>query len=165
MKLPLLMTSWLALGMPLLGQGQAGTTVTPDQHVDVYTSLAIRELAQTLVQQARKSPDGSAGMTLQRYPDHFTMLSARVKDGKAELHEHYVDIFVVIGGAATLTTGGTVSAPHTVSEGEVRGDTVAGGTQQQLGEGAIVHIPAGVPHQLRMASDAPFVYYVVKVKQ
>lgn len=165
MKLPFLMTSWLALSLPLLAQSPAGATAAPSPQADAYAVATMQDLAKPVIEQARKSPEGSASTTLQHYPDHFTMLAVRVKDGKAELHEHNADILIIVSGAATLITGGTVTAAHTVSEGEVRGDAVAGGTKQSLTAGSIAHIPASVPHQMIMDSADPLIYFVVKVKQ
>ena len=87
MKLPLLLTSWLALSIPLMGQSPAATP-SAEPHADVYSTAGLREMAQPIIEQARKSPDGSASSILQHYTDHFTMLATRVKDGKAEVHAH-----------------------------------------------------------------------------
>jgi quercetin dioxygenase-like cupin family protein len=45
----------------------------------------------------------------------------------------------------------------------VRGTSIEGGETKELTVGDIVHIPAKVPHQLKIASGKPFTYLVIKV--
>jgi quercetin dioxygenase-like cupin family protein len=50
-----------------------------------------------------------------------------------------------------------------VAPGEVRAESVDGGTPHELREGDVLAIPNGVPHQFTQVSD-PFLYFVVKVE-
>jgi quercetin dioxygenase-like cupin family protein len=50
-----------------------------------------------------------------------------------------------------------------VAPGELRARAVEGGTAHDLGEGDVLAIPNGVPHQFVEVSD-PFLYFVVKVE-
>ena len=84
------------------------------------------------------------------------MLSVRNKTGGSELHEHYADIFFVVDGEATLTSGGTMVDPKTTEPGEVRGSAVSGGVEQKLGKGDVVHIPPNTPHQLSIPKGKSF---------
>ncbi len=59
-------------------------------------------------------------------------------------------------------TGGKIVNPHTEKPGEIRGTGISGGEHHQLATGDIIHIPAGVAHQLQI-EKAPFEYFVVKV--
>src|SRR3954454_12323263 len=61
--------------------------------------------------------------------------------GDVEIHHNEVDVMHVLEGTATV---------------------VAGEETHELGEGDVLEIPAGVPHQFTGASD-PFLYFVVKV--
>ena len=80
---------------------------------------------------------------LEKHLDSSTILAYRNKDGKAELHEQFGDVFVVLQGAATLVTGGTIANPVTTAPGEIRGAAVQQGSRKDLQEGDIAHIPAG----------------------
>lgn len=153
----------LSFVLPLSAQTQSAATA--NQATDYYAAASTAELQQSLIEQAGKSPEGVATKILQHYQDHFIMVAARVKDGGVEVHEHLADFFIVLKGTATLTTGGTVTNPHTVSDGEIRGDAIAGGTSQTLSVGDVVHIPAGIPHQTKMNGAPGFAYLVIKVKQ
>lgn len=97
------------------------------------------------------------------YDNHNIGISHREGDGSAEVHETQVDIFFVEAGEATLLVGGKVIEPKTVKPHEIRGTSLEGGRAVQLTPGDIVHIPAKVPHQLKIATGKKFTYTVVKV--
>lgn len=96
--------------------------------------------------------------------NHFVLIAHREGDGEAELHETQADFFVVEAGAATLVVGGTVVQPRTAQPHEVRGPSIKGGERKSLSAGDIVHIPAGVPHQLLVPAGTEFTYFVIKVE-
>jgi len=132
--------------------------------VDHMTQSELIEKAQALNAKAQ-GPDGSASVKLDEYPNHFTMIALRHKDGGAEIHENYADFFFVLQGHATLLSGGTVQDGKTVAPGEVRGTSVQNGDRTGLSEGDIVHIPTGVPHQLLISDGGTFIYFVIKVRE
>ena len=132
--------------------------------VDVYSSEQLASQSQRL----RDRPEfsgGVAGRTLEHYPNHYTMLIVRGKDGEAELHQTIADAFFVVGGKATLWTGGTMQNSRNSGPGEQRGSGLTGASSVSLKTGDIVHIPANVPHQLRVAPGDSFTYFVVKVSE
>jgi uncharacterized protein GlcG (DUF336 family) len=86
----------------------------------------------------------------------------RVAPGEVEYHEGSVDVMHVVQGAATVVTGGDMVDAREIAPGELRAREVRGGTSQELGEGDVLAIPNGVPHQFTKVSD-PFLYFVVKV--
>lgn len=122
-------------------------------------------MAQKLEQRKSLATTGAAGETLEKYPGHFTMLTVRNQSGGAELHEHYADIFFVVDGEATLTTGGTILDRKNVGPGEVRGKSIEGGVKRHLAKGDVVHISPNTPHQLTVAKGKSFTYFVVKVHE
>ena len=79
-------------------------------HLDHWSPAILLERAAYLSKLARHS-DGSASETLKEYPRHFTMLSFRSRDGQAELHENFADLFYILDGRATLVTGGSLAEP------------------------------------------------------
>lgn len=104
-----------------------------------------------------------AWQSLGTYGNHLIGISHREGDGSAEVHQTQADIMVVEGGRATLIVGGTMVSPKTVKPNEVRGTSIDGGEVKQLEPGDIVHIPANVPHQLKIATGSKFTYLVIKV--
>src|SRR6202161_1116856 len=114
--------------------------------VDHWSPAVLLERAAYLRKLA-KHGDGSASETLKEYPQHFAMLSFRSRDGEAEVHANFADLFCVLAGKATLVTGGTVSGARTIAPGETRGASIEGGTRRKLRAGDLIHVPAGTPHQ------------------
>lgn len=112
-----------------------------------------------------KHGEGKASETLKEYPQHCTMLSFRARNGVAELHERFADLFYVLDGRATLVTGGTVVDAQTIGPGEIRGASIEGGVRQELRAGDVAHVPAGVPHQMLVSGDKTFTSFVVKIVQ
>jgi mannose-6-phosphate isomerase-like protein (cupin superfamily) len=132
--------------------------------VDHLTQSQLIERAQELSAKAQ-GPEGAASSKLNEYPNSFTMVALRTKNGGAEIHENYADFFFVVRGSAKLLTGGTVQDAKTVDPGEIRGKSVLNGVETTLNQGDIVHIPATVPHQLLLPEGGTFLYFVIKVKK
>lgn len=141
------------------------TALAQSGSVNHYSTAELKQMAQKLEQQESFRTTGQAGETLGKYPGSFTMLTVRNTSGGAELHQQYADIFFVVDGEATLTSGGTIVDPKKQAPGEIRGSTVSGGVEQKLGEGDVVHISPNTPHQLSIEKGKSFTYFVVKVKE
>ena len=136
-----------------------GLAWAASSQVDIYTVKDIQSRANKLA--AEKKPFASEDIA--RYGNHYSMLAYREATGASELHEHEADIFVVENGTGTLLTGGEVVNAKTVKPGEIRGTSITGGERHAVSAGDIVHIPAGVPHQILLKKGKPFTYFVVKV--
>lgn len=130
---------------------------------DHHPFADLANLGETLKVKAAQS--GVAGESLATYPNHHTMLTHRTQDGPAEIHAAYADIFYIVRGTATLLTEGTLEGAYEESLGETRAKAVIGGKETVLATGDMVHIPAGTPHQLRIADGDEFLYFVIKVKE
>jgi glc operon protein GlcG len=101
--------------------------------------------------------DGSDGR------NYMVHASRRDGPGMAEVHTLDADIIYVLGGNADMITGGTVQAPREIAANEIRGDAIVGGDERHLAKGDVIIVPHGIPHWFRQV-DAPFTYYVVKVR-
>ncbi len=132
--------------------------------VDHLTQAQLLEKALALSDKAQAA-GGSASAKLSDYPNHFTMIALRKQDGRAEIHANFADFFLVIQGSATLMSGGTVIGAKTIGDGEIQGSSLQGGINETLNKGDVVHIPAGVPHQLLLPKNGTFAYFVIKVKE
>jgi mannose-6-phosphate isomerase-like protein (cupin superfamily) len=132
--------------------------------VDHWTPAVLLERAAYLRKLARLG-DGSASESLREYPQHTAMLSFRSRSGEAEIHEKFADLFIILGGAATLVTGGAVSGARSIAPGETRGDSIEGGATQLLRSGEVVHIPAGTPHQMLLSGDQTISYFILKQQE
>jgi mannose-6-phosphate isomerase-like protein (cupin superfamily) len=91
------------------------------------------------------------------------MVAHREGSGLAELHDKEADIMVISRGEVTMVYGGKIVDGKTTAPGETRGPSIAGGTEVKLGPGDLLHIPAKVPHQMKLAPGAKVTYFVTKV--
>jgi mannose-6-phosphate isomerase-like protein (cupin superfamily) len=132
--------------------------------LDHWTPAQLLERAKHLRQQAEQG-DGSASETLEKYPHHYTMLAFRNQNGGGELHENYADLFYILDGHATVVTGGALVDRHSSAPGEVRGSSLSGGSRQDVQAGDVVHIPAGMTHQMLVPEGSTITYFVVKVQE
>jgi mannose-6-phosphate isomerase-like protein (cupin superfamily) len=131
---------------------------------DHWSAAVLLERAAYLRKLA-KHGNGSESETLKEYPGHCAMLSFRSRDGEAEVHENFADVFYVLEGRATLVTGGTIAGARLIGPGETRGSSVEGGVRQELRAGDVAHVPAGVPHQMLVAGDKTITCLVVKIEE
>ncbi len=128
------------------------------------TGVQIEKQAHEFLEQAKSRPDGIVSVTLEKYPGHLTMLTARTKPGGAEQHRDWNDIFIVLEGEATERIGGTIVDAKETTSGEVRGKEVVGGVEHVMRKGDVIHIAPGTPHQTVVADGKYFLYYVIKVQ-
>ena len=112
-----------------------------------------------------KYGDGSASETIKDYAHYSAGLSLLGRTGDAEVHLDHACFFHVLAGAATLVTGGTVTRARSAGAGEMRGDSIEDAKRQELRQGDIVHVPAGVPHQFLIAGEKPITCLTVKIQE
>lgn len=96
--------------------------------------------------------------------DYKIHASRREGPGLVEVHTRDTDIAYVLQGSATLVTGGVAVGLKAIDAEELRGSAIEGGETRRLNPGDVVVIPNGTPHWFK-AVQAPFLYYVVKVRQ
>lgn len=128
--------------------------------VDLYPARDLHSISEKLMQKRSQF----ASEDLAKYGNHYLMVAERGQTGSSELHEHEADIFIVENGQATIVTGGKIVNPRTQKPGEIRGSSIEGGERHRLGVGDIIHLPAGMPHQLLVDKNQPFTYFVIKVQ-
>jgi mannose-6-phosphate isomerase-like protein (cupin superfamily) len=132
--------------------------------LDHWSAAILLERAAYLRKLA-KHGDGSASETLREYPSHCAMLLFRSRDGVAEVHENFADLFYVLDGRAAFITGGVVVGAESVGPGETRGSSVEGGARQELRGGDVAHVPAGLPHQMLVAAGQTVTCLVMKIQE
>jgi glc operon protein GlcG len=101
--------------------------------------------------------DGNGGR------NYMVHTSRREGPGMVEVHTKDTDILYVLKGSATIVTGGTMVDGKLVAADEIRGREITGGESRELVPGDAMIIPNGVPHWFKKV-QAPFLYYVVKVR-
>jgi mannose-6-phosphate isomerase-like protein (cupin superfamily) len=118
----------------------------------------------TTIREERVSAAFVRGAPLIEVADYKIHASRRDGPGIAEVHTRDTDIAYVLEGSATLITGGRAVGLQAVAPEELRGRAIEGGETRELVKGDVVVIPNGVPHWFKEVK-APFLYYVVKVRQ
>jgi mannose-6-phosphate isomerase-like protein (cupin superfamily) len=93
------------------------------------------------------------------------MVAHREGSGLAEWHEKQADVMTISVGEVTMVYGGTIVDEKTTAPGEKRGPSIKGGTEVKLGPGDVLHIPAQVPHQMKLDPGKQVTYFVTKVVQ
>lgn len=66
--------------------------------------------------------------------------------GKPAVHPDEAEYALVIQGAGTLVSGGTMADAKETRPGLVEGSRIDGGTTRRLAPGDVILVPAGVPH-------------------
>jgi mannose-6-phosphate isomerase-like protein (cupin superfamily) len=107
--------------------------------------------------------DGSASETLSEYSHHCTMLCLRSRDGAAERHRDFAELFYILEGRATLVTGSMVTDASAIGLGRAQDLSAPNGKRQSLRAGDVVSIPAGLSYQLLVSDERPLTYVEVKI--
>ena len=93
-----------------------------------------------------KAGQGFAWRPLVEDASHAVAIEIWKKPGRPAVHPAEAEYAIVLEGAGTLVSGGTLIAPTTRREGLVEGERIEGGTTRALRKGDVLLIPAGVPH-------------------
>lgn len=104
-----------------------------------------------------------ASETLATEGNAVFMVAHREGSGLAEWHEKQADILVIQTGEVTMIYGGEIPDNKQTAPGEMRGTSIRGGSEVKLGPGDTLHIPAKVPHQMKLAPGKQVTYFVAKV--
>ena len=82
----------------------------------------------------------------------------------AEQHEGVTDLYIVLGGAGTLTVGGEIENRQPIANrpGEYTGGAIKGGRSFRLKSGDIVDVPPNTPHASQ-GDEGGLTYMLIKV--
>jgi mannose-6-phosphate isomerase-like protein (cupin superfamily) len=88
-------------------------------------------------------------------------------EAAALMHEQLTEIYQIVEGSGTLTTGGTMPNPRAVQDPPNLGPTPTfsgdqvGGTSRKVGPKDVVIVPAGMPHRFTQL-DGPISYVIYR---
>lgn len=131
------------------GAGAQSTLADPTTFASADNVTA--ELA--AMERAMKPGQGFAWRPLVSAGSAVAALEIWKKPGRPAVHPDEAEYAVVISGAGTLVSGGTLVDPVVVKPGLTDGARIIGGTTRQLAKGDVVLIPAGVPHWFGIAGS------------
>jgi mannose-6-phosphate isomerase-like protein (cupin superfamily) len=139
------------------GQGQTAKPAEDKAETSMVKVFSKDEMAASFAKGGTVAEEGNYKVMTA----HRTATSPAVP--QVELHRKFTDIFYIVEGSTTLTTGGKMVGETGTNQDEPRGTSIEGGEVRQLSAGDAVVIPAGVPHLMTDVKGA-LLYFVVKVK-
>jgi mannose-6-phosphate isomerase-like protein (cupin superfamily) len=150
----------LSSALSLLIFAVSGTPLSAQDTGRVFDNERIGNSVQSLRTQLENSKNEGSGLA-ETQLDEVTLVAVRMKSGRAEIHMAADDIFFILSGVAVLVTGGRIVNPS--GTGEIRGDSITGGSNAKLEKGEVIHIPRAVPHQLLLPESGILTYVVIKI--
>jgi mannose-6-phosphate isomerase-like protein (cupin superfamily) len=118
------------------------------------TFAASAEIADLIAKAKAERQEGQPAVferILALAPYHAT-LEYRPGVAPAQVHEKDAELMVVLDGAGTITTGGTLVDEKRTNPANLSGSGIAGGTAQALKKGDVIIVPEKTPHQTAPAA-------------
>ncbi|TCS10180.1 cupin [Caulobacter sp. BK020] len=75
------------------------------------------------------------------------------KPGRPAVHPAEAEYAIVLEGAGTLVSGGTMADAKVSNPNLIEGSQIEGGVTRTLGPGDVILIPAGIPHWFGVSGD------------
>lgn len=107
----------------------------------------------TAMLRAMKPGQGFAWQPLVQADGHVAALEIWRAPGRPAVHPDDAEYVMVIAGAGTLHSGGTLVDARVVKPDLTEGSRIAGGTTRTLKPGDVFLVPAGVPHGFGITGD------------
>ena len=143
--------------------GAAALPICAARNESNVTFVPAKELLSDIIR-AREQDRGIALKTYLGAPGYSATVVRRTRAGSAEVHRNVSDVWYVIDGGGTLVTGGSLVGARETEPGELRGQSVSGGTARRIAKGDLIGIPSGIPHWVSAIDGAQLAYLVVKIK-
>lgn len=152
---------WTLL-LPSVSQGQSSSTDGLEGFV-LWDSPRVEASADRLEKEL--GDKALVWETIGNYEGHSIYLVLRGVTSQAEVHETESDVQISMRGKATSVVGGKLVNPESLPRKQQRAKSISGGQKQQLSSGDIMHIPPGVPHQLLIDPEDPYMYILIKIDE
>jgi mannose-6-phosphate isomerase-like protein (cupin superfamily) len=112
-------------------------------------TYASSDEVQRLIANARKihKDEPTIGQTLLSLAPYRAGLEYRTATGPAAVHEKEAELFYVIEGSGTLTTGGKLKEEKRTNPTNLSGSGIDGGMSRTVAKGDFIIVPEGSPHQ------------------
>jgi mannose-6-phosphate isomerase-like protein (cupin superfamily) len=144
-------TAFTALALAALASAASAQTAP----VGSTSFAAAADLRTTVAAMGRamKPGQGFAWQPVLQDGGRVAALEYWKKPGRPAVHPDQAEYAIVIAGAGTLVSGGTLDQPDVVKPDLTEGSRIVGGTTRTLAAGDVFLIPAGVPHWLGITGD------------
>jgi len=152
----ILIAGLVLASLPVITQSIAQTAKTPFTAVENLTpEKTVRHVTgQELGDTMKKGMTPGAfysQIMLSKHDGYQIINTIRDKDGQAEIHADWNDNLFVQEGEASFVTGGTAVEAKVTAPGEQRGTSIKGGNTMTMKAGDYFFVPAGTPHQMKVA--------------
>lgn len=161
---------------PPLSQGQRSMWPNQPDHATHWSVKDIRAAHERLAEQEIGGKEPDAKNVLHDFP-YWTRTHSmfiyhtphKLVRSSAQEHAGYSQFVVIMGGTGTLKAGGRIVNARVLVEsgrqiaGEMRGDTIEGGTLYELAQGDVIAIPPSTPAKFSATSRGGMTYMVMKV--
>jgi hypothetical protein len=146
---------------PAFSQIDSGTV-----RLSTHTAAEISQHEAKLMEAAKAAKTGFATEVFDESGTSRTLLVVRVHTGEAEKHAAWADQVVMLKGSATLVTGTAMHGEHPngTAAGETLAESIDNPKEIVLKPGDIAHIPAGMPHWMKIAPGTTATYLAFKEK-
>ena len=117
------------------------------------------EQVEQIRQKARSSQGDrpSASQPIISAQPYVLNLEHRTGKAPASVHGGEAEIIIVLDGAGTVTTGGSLVDATPGTNGNISGKDIAGGTPQHVVKGDMLMVPQGTAHMMVPDAGGPFV--------
>ena len=148
--------------LSIVAHGQDEDSAQPADYA-FWNSMVVDDVADRL--EASLGDKALVWETVGNYDGHSVYLVLRGKTGTAEIHETESDVQISVRGRATSVIGGELIEPEHLPRKQIRGSAIEGGLQRALAPGDVMHIPPGLPHQLLIDPEEPYMYLLIKIDE
>jgi mannose-6-phosphate isomerase-like protein (cupin superfamily) len=158
------------LALPLAASAQTPIATTPlatTRAADGPAVVVSAEQVAQLTARARAAYDASnpknpnVRLPIIEGAPYTLNLEYRIGKAPAGIHPNHAELMVVLDGAATLTTGGTLVNGRTLNEITITATDIQNGQGRRIAKGDMVVVPEGTAHMLTPEAGGPLVIATV----
>jgi mannose-6-phosphate isomerase-like protein (cupin superfamily) len=136
----------IAISLALTIVAVAAWAQQPAPPTKTFSSAA--DVAALLAKAKSEHKDGQPTVieNILRLAPYSANLEYRTAVGPAAVHEKEAEMFYVLEGSATLTTGGKLKDEKRTNAENLSGTGIEGGNAQAVAKGDVVIVPENTPH-------------------
>jgi mannose-6-phosphate isomerase-like protein (cupin superfamily) len=123
------------------------------------TAIVVRAEQVEQIRQSARASQGDRPNAVQSIiaaPPYTINLEHRTGKTGASVHSGEAEVIIVLDGAGTVTTGGSLVDAKPATNGNIAGTDIAGGTAQHAVKGDMLMVPQGTAHMM-VPDGGPFV--------
>lgn len=135
-----------AVGMTIVLALIAGVSVAQAPAVKMFASSSDIASLMAKAKADRKGNQPTVIEPILRLAPYGVNLEYRSAVGPAAVHEKEAEMFYVLDGSATMTTGGKLAGEKRTNAENLTGTGIEGGMSREISKGDVLIVPQGVPH-------------------